>query len=67
MALYTITSDGADAQRVVHGWELEYGEPDPRWAWIHNIAWSPDGSKLLYACGGSRQFCVVTLDGQRRG
>lgn len=65
VALYTITSDGSVARRVtvIHGWQPEYGEPDPRGAWIHTVAWSPDGSKLLYACGG-RQFCVVTLDGQ---
>ena len=68
VALYTITVDGADAQRVttVHGWELSSGEADPRQAWIDTVSWSPDGSKLLYACGEG-QFCVVTLDGQRLG
>ena len=62
--LYTIAANGSDAQRVTiaRGWHPRDGEPDPRRAWIHNIAWSPDGSKLLYACG-DRQFCVVTVAG----
>ena len=64
VALYTIAADGSDAQRVttiprlrtLHGTHATRG-------WIHTLAWSPDGSKLLYVCG-VRQFCVVTLDGQ---
>ena len=62
--LYTIAADGADARRVttIYGWQRGSGVPDARQAWIHTIAWSPDGSKLLYACG-EHQFCVVTLDG----
>ena len=62
--LYTIAADGSDARRVTtaRGWQPRYGEPDPRGAWIHTIAWSPDGSKLLYPCG-PEQFCVVTVDG----
>ena len=65
VALYTIAADGSVARRVtvIHGWQPEYGEPDPRGAWIQTVAWSPDGAKLLYPCG-YRQFCVVTLDGQ---
>ena len=72
VTLYTIAADGADARRVttvpgweptVPDWEPRHGVPDPRGAWIHTVAWSPDGSKLLYSCG-ARQFCVVTLDGQ---
>ncbi len=63
-ALYTIVADGADARRVttVPRWEIEYGDQ----ARLHTVAWSPDGSKLLYPCG-SRQFCVVTLDGEQVG
>ena len=68
VALYTIAVDGSDARRVttVRGWEPEYGVPEPRKAWIHTVAWSSDGSKLLYLCG-YRQFCVVTLDGEPVG
>ena len=66
--LVTIAADGSDVRArwvtTVRGWEPSSGERDPRRAWIHTVAWSPDGSKLLYACG-ERQFCVVTLDGQR--
>ena len=60
LALYTIAADGADARRVtpVPRWEARYGDQ----ARIHPVAWSPDGAQLLYPCG-SRQFCVVTLDG----
>ena len=66
--LYTIAADGADAQRVTtaRGWQPGYGDPGPRGAWIHTIAWSPDGAKLLYACG-DRKFCVVTLRGEPVG
>ncbi len=62
--LYTIAADGSDARRVTTagGWQAGYGGSDPRGGWIHTIAWSPDGSKLLYACG-EHQFCVVTVDG----
>ena len=70
-ALYTIAADGADARRVttVPRWQITV----PRWkagyrdqAWIHTVAWSPDGAQLLYPCG-ERQFCVVTLDGEQVG
>ncbi len=65
VALYTIAADGADARRVTTApeWQPGYGGPDPRAAWIHTIAWSPDGTKLLYWCG-DYQFCVVTRDGE---
>ena len=66
--LYTIAADGSDAQRVttIFGWQRGSGVPDARQAWIPTLAWSPDGSKLLYSCG-YRQFCVVTLDGEPVG
>ena len=61
VALYTIAADGSDARRVtvITGWHPEYGEPDPTRAWIDTVAWSPDGSKILYSCGA---ICVVDLD-----
>ena len=66
VAIYTIAADGTDAQPVTtyfRLWRPWHG--DQAW-WIHTVAWSPDGTKLLYLCG-DRQFCVVTLDGQRLG
>ena len=62
VALYTIAADGSDSQRLtaITGWYPEYGEPDPTRAWIETVAWSPDGSKILYSCD---RICVVTLDG----
>ena len=62
VALYTIAADGTDAQRVttITGWQSRDGELDPTRAWIPIVAWSPDGSKILYSCG---RICVVTQDG----
>ena len=65
LALYTITADGSDAQRVtiIPGtyWHPQYGEPDPTFAWIETVAWSPDGEHILYTCGPA--VCVVEVDG----
>ena len=58
VALYTIAADGSDVRQV--------GTASRYWDWIHTVAWSPDGSKLLYLCA-PRQFCVVTTDGRRVG
>ena len=64
VALYTIAADGSGAQRLTYiprkSWRPQLGEPDPRRAWIELVAWSPDGSNILYACGG---ICVVAADG----
>ena len=67
VALYTIAADGADRQRVTtirgrrpRSAEQGYRDPDPTPAWIETLAWSPDGSKILYGCGG---ICVVAPDG----
>ena len=59
--LFTIAVDGSDLRRV--GTVSRSGVPN---AWIHTVAWSPDGLKLLYVCS-PRQFCVVTLDGEPVG
>ena len=65
VALYTIAADGSDAQRVtiIPGtyWHPQYGEPDPTFAWIEIVAWSPDGEHILYTCGLA--VCVVEVDG----
>ena len=61
VALYTIAADGTDAQRVttISGWHPRYGVAEPSRAWIETVAWSPDGSKILYSCDG---ICVVDAD-----
>ena len=66
VALYTIAADGTDLQRVttITGWHPRFGEPDPTRALIETVAWSPDGSKILYSCNG---ICVVTPDGSPVG
>ena len=63
VALYTMSADGSDPKRVttITGWHPQYGEPDPARAWIENVAWSPDGSRILYTCGW---ICVVSVDGK---
>lgn len=63
VALYTVSADGSDPRRVttITGWHPQYGEPDPARAWIENVAWSPDGSRILYTCGW---ICVVNVDGK---
>ncbi|MCY3959986.1 MAG: DPP IV N-terminal domain-containing protein [Chloroflexi bacterium] len=71
VALYTIAADGTDARRLtgIDGWrshlpprQLELG---PAHAWIPTVSWSPDGSRILYACGGS--VCVIDVDGSAVG
>lgn len=69
LALYTIAADGTDAQRVttIEGWRSwwpSYMRPSISRTWVPLIAWSPDGSKILYSCDG---ICVVDLDGTSVG
>ena len=64
VALYTMAADGTDAQRValVEGWRPDGAYLSrPTFAWISTVAWSPDGTRLLYTCGA--QVCVVRTDG----
>lgn len=66
VALYTIAADGADARRLatIMGWQPRPGLRNgrPTRAWINTVAWSPDGSYILYTCG-AQEICVVTPDG----
>ncbi|MDE2904220.1 MAG: leucine-rich repeat domain-containing protein [Chloroflexota bacterium] len=73
VALYTIASDGSDPRRLttIEGWQSQgwnegsYAE-DPSVAWIDTVAWSPDGSKILYTCAWA-SVCVIDLDGNLVG
>ena len=73
VALYTLAADGSDPRRLttIEGWhsqgwnEGSYAE-DPSVAWIETVAWSPDGSKILYTCGWA-SVCVVDVDGNPVG
>lgn len=67
VGLYTIAADGTDARRVttIRGWQQRsrtFRNPDPSAvnAWIETVAWSPNGSQILFSCFGSG---VVDLDG----
>ena len=73
VALYTIAADGSDPRRLTtiegwqsQGWNEESYTEDPSVAWIETVAWSPDGSKILYTCGWG-SVCVVDLDGNPVG
>ena len=71
VALYTIAADGTDARRLtgIDGWRSHLlprqHELGPAHAWIPTVAWSPDGSRILYACGVS--VCVVDVNGSAVG
>ena len=73
VALYTIAADGSNAQRLTtiegwqsQGWNEGSYEPDPAVAWIETVAWSPDGSKILFTCGWAA-VCVVDTEGNPVG
>ena len=73
VALYTIAADGSDPRRLTtiegwqsQGWNEGSSESDPATAWIETVAWSPDGSKILYTCGWA-SVCVVDVDGNPVG
>ena len=65
-ALYTIAADGSNLRRVttIVNW-LQPHREGPRATWIPHVAWSPDGSKILYTCGFA--VCVVAVDGTAVG
>ena len=52
VALFTIAADGTEARflATIEGWEAQFrsrSEPDPAKAWIREVSWSPDESKIL--------------------
>ena len=73
VALYTLAADGSDPRRLTtiegwqsQGWNEESYAEDQSVAWIETVAWSPDGSKILYTCGWA-SVCVVGVDGNPVG
>ena len=70
LALYSVSADGTDARRVtaIDGWEWRPAHSivgAKQWPWFMTVAWSPDGTHLLYTCGP--QICVVRADGELVG
>ena len=62
VALFTLAADGSDTQFIAtittreelrRGWE-------PYRSSIHTVAWSPDGTQLLYSCDVG--VCVVNIE-----
>ncbi len=68
VALFTIAADGTDLQRVttITGWPTGTSQnPIPTRTWIQTVAWSPDGSKILFSC--SSGICVIEVNGKSVG
>ena len=71
VGLYVKPVDGsAEARRVasIDDWQVNAGRWRPWGAthfWISSVAWSPDGSMILYTCGW--RICVVDLTGKKVG
>ena len=62
--LYAMDPDGGNERLL---WSLD-GEDDALWFWYNNLAWSPDGSEILYGSAsgrfsGPRRVVVVRVDG----
>lgn len=67
ITLVTVGSTGEDARGIatIEGWQPTTTDPDPMWAWIDSVAWSPAGGQVLYTCG--RRICVSATDGRLVG
>ena len=62
--LYAMDPDGGNERLL---WSLDR-EDDALWFWYNNLAWSPDGSEILYGSAsgrfsGPRRVVVVRVDG----
>ncbi len=60
--LYTMAADGTQVRQIT---AAPGAVTQPEVAWVPGLAWSPDGTRLLYRC--FVLVCVVGLDGQMVG
>ena len=60
--VHTMAADGTDVRQVS---STPAGSLQSQFRWVAALAWSPDGSRLLYGCPW--RVCVVGLDGQLVG
>ena len=62
VVLYTVKPDGSDLQVVTKMTDRETLYLGGKYfTWITTLAWSPEGSHILFGCGA--RICVVDLDG----
>ena len=61
--LHTMAADGTDVRQITAAPIGPFSESDYPWIWW--LAWSPDGTRLLYRCVDTN--CVVGLEGQPVG
>ncbi len=80
VAVVTIAADGTDPQRVTtidRWWPAAwtdrfrqhvpaYARPDPAATWIEDVAWSPDGARILVRAHPESGVVVASVDGQER-
>ena len=64
VTLVTIKADGTDVRQIttLDGWQPQYGDADPVWAWIETLAWSPTGTQILFSVNDQSPAFVVDLD-----
>ena len=60
--LHTMAADGTDGRQIT---AAPIGSARSEYDWTWALAWSPDGERLLYGCGG--WVCVVDLEGEPVG
>ena len=63
VALYTVEADGSDPRAITKITDRETfrGSPRSYRVWISTLAWSPEGSHIMFGCAA--RICVVDLDG----
>ena len=80
VAVFTIAADGTDAQQVTtvdRWWPAAwterfrqqipaYARPDPAETWVEDVAWSPDGARILVRANPESGIVVASVDGQER-
>lgn len=53
---------GSSGYNIIDGWlPTNYESLDPESIWLETLAWSPDGSMIMYSCG--ELLCVVSTNG----